>query len=210
MHDDIMIQSEPENLSWERHKVIETIHNWGTWRDGNRWQLLRTLYTENATMAVSWFEGTANDFIEGCISMSERLPNPVKSQHLIGNSSTTFLNKKCVAETRMSIFLRLQVHGVECDITAIGSFYDYLRKVENAWLIERRVAIFDKDMMQPVFPGDNLKVDKRKFETFPEPYRCCAYTFAERGMVINSDLPIAGGRSLSCLYNAGNIWLMND
>jgi hypothetical protein len=159
-------------------------------------------------MAVSWFDGNASDFIDGCVKMSLDPANPISSHHLIGASAIDVSGNRGVAETRTSILIRLPVHEVETDVTAIGRFYDLLRKDDGIWRIRKRVAIFDKDSMQAVDPAKVLALDSKKLYSFPPAYRCCAYVLAARGGVtINTGLPSPGSASLTALYGEGQAWL---
>lgn len=191
----------------ERTKVLQPVGDWALWRDMEQWDRLRAVYAPGATMAVSWFDGLASEFVARCQKMNETTANPMVSQHLLGGSQVQLRGARALVETRVSILMRLAVHGVECDVTAIGRFHDWLIRPDEAWLIDRRVAIFEKDMMQGAVPGESLDVDRAKFLGFPAAYRCCAYALAERGMTINASLPAPGSSALAALYAAGQDWL---
>jgi len=184
------------------------IQGWGIWRDTGVWEKLRQAYTPDATMAVSWFDGPASDFIDGCARMFADQTRRISSQHLIGASAIELQGERGIAETRTSILIRLPVDQIEVDVTAIARFYDLLAKDGGVWRIKRRVAIFDKDSMQPVNPMESLKINLELFRSYPEPYRCCAYVLAARGgLTINKDLPTPGSASLAALYAQGQAWL---
>ena len=199
-----------DRTTLDRIGVLQTIGDWALWRDTERWDRLRSLYTPGATMAVSWFSGAASEFVTRCEEMNKLAANPMVSHHILGGSHVELEGGRAVAETRVSILMRLHVHGVECDVTAISRFHDRLARSGSAWLIAHRVAVFEKDMIQPVVPGDSLALDRAKFMGFPAAYRCCAYTLAERGMVVNLSLPAPGSPALAALEAAGRDWLAGD
>jgi len=192
----------------DKTNISMLIQAWGIWRDSGAWAKLRSVYTPDAVMAVSWFDGTASDFVDGCERMFLNPANPISSQHLIGASVIEVNGIRAVAETRTSILIRLPVHDIEADVTAIGRFYDLLRKDEGVWRIRKRVAIFDKDSMQAVDPTKMLAVDSKQLYSYPPAYRCCAYVLEARGgMTINVGLPAPGSASLAALYEEGRAWL---
>ncbi len=196
-----------DRATLDRAGVLQTIGDWAMWRDTERWDRLRSVYAPEATMAVSWFSGTASDFVTRCETMNKAAANPIVSHHMLGGSQVELESDRAVAETRVSILMRLHVHGVECDVTAISRFHDRLVRAGDAWLIAHRVAVFEKDMIQPVVPGDTLLIDRAKFMGLPAAYRCCAYTLAERGMTVNTSLPAPGSPALAALHAAGWDWL---
>jgi hypothetical protein len=200
--------SENDVFALEKGQISMLIQSWGIWRDTGIWGKLRQAYTPDATMAVSWFDGSASDFVDRCAQLSDDQTRRISSQHLIGASAIEVRGDRGIAETRTSILIRLPVDQIEVDVTAIARFYDFFEKGNRAWRIRRRVAIFDKDSMQPVDPTESLKINQQLFRSFPEPYRCCAYVLAARGgMIINTNLPTAGSASLAALYAQGKAWL---
>lgn len=202
--------TDSDRAAIERVKILQPVGDWALWRDMEQWDRLRSVYAPGATMAVSWFDGLASDFVTRCETMNDTTANPMVSQHLLGGSQVQCRGARALVDTRVSILMRLAVHGVACDVTAIGRFHDRLVRSGEGWSIDRRVAIFEKDMMQSVVPGESLNVDRAKFLGFPAAYRCCAYTLAERGMTINASLPAPGSPALAALYAAGQDWLAAD
>ena len=198
-----------ETIQGQVSSPADCIQSWGMLRDTCQWDLLAALYTPDATMAVSWFDGSAKDFIDGCRKMAANGNGQFSSQHLINNSIFRFNRTRCLAETRMSVLLRLSVAGTLCDVTAIGRFNDQFVMHDGQWLIHKRTAIFEKDMIQPVIPGHVIAIDEDLYHSYPSAFGWCAYTLAQRGAWINTNLPTDGSQALATLSRNAEQWLAN-
>ena len=198
-----------EMVQGQAASPVECIQSWGMLRDTCQWDLLSMLYTPDATMAVTWFEGAAAGFIDGCKKMAGNGNEQFSSQHLINNSVCQINGDRCLAETRMSVLLRLTVAGTLCDVTAIGRFHDQLVSNDQGWRIQKRTAVFEKDMIQPVIPGQFIAIDEELFRSYPSAFAWCAYTLSQRGAWINTDLPTDGSQRLTALNREAALWLAN-
>ena len=190
----------------DRASILQVIGEWGIWRDTFRWDKLRATYTRNGRMTVSWFDGTADDFVAGCQRMSVDTERRILNQHLIGTSGVELAGDRAVAETRTTILARLAVDEVHCDVTMIGRFHDRFLQ-EDGWRIAHRVVIFEKDSIAPVDPAVTFVADEARLARYPEAYRWAGYFLANRGMEVNLDLPKPGSPALERLYADGRAWL---
>ena len=96
---------------------------------------------------------------------------------------------------------------MECDVTAIGRFFDLLRRVDDEWRIHRRVAAFEKDSIRPVDPGANIAIDPELLTRFPAGYRYIAYAMSARGVQVSDALPGSSIASAEALAASGAAWL---
>lgn len=200
------MSSSPQSIL-DTAEISQLIASWGILRDTYVWDKLRDCWTEDGTIAVSWFDGTADAFVESCKPMAIDVDNKITSQHVITGSAVNVSGDRAVAETRILILARLRVDGIWCDVTAVARFYDLLRRTDKGWKIKRRVAVFDKDSIAPVDPAERLELDQQRLGSFPEAYRCCGYMLSGRGMQINMNLPAPGSAALERLYADGAAWL---
>jgi hypothetical protein len=197
-------------LLMDRVEIAQLLQSWGMWRDGGDWDRLRSAYTADATMVVSWFDGLADDFIDRCILLRERslrAETQSLSHHLVGGAAIDVRGDRAVADTRVTIMMRFDVHGIECDVTAIGRFFDLLTRVDGNWRIHRRVAVFEKDTLRAVNPEKNITVDEAQLARFPTGYRYTAYAMAARGIEVSDAMPGSTAASQAELRASGTAWL---
>ena len=77
-------------------------------RDQGRWDELRDLFHPDASMAVTWYSGPIEGFIERSAQMAAA-GKPVTSKHWIGASRVTIQGKRALSDTDVAIFIRAKL-----------------------------------------------------------------------------------------------------
>jgi len=190
----------------DRQHIAEVIQRWGFWRDGGQWEKLATTFHPEGTIHVTWFNGRFTDFIDASREMRKTRRG---SKHEIGGSRIEVRGNRALAETNVRILGRRELHGVECDSTAWSRFYDFLEK-RGRWAICRRVAVYEKDRMDPVVPGIAIPFDQARLASMPKAYRFLGYSLALGGFPVSNDLPTDDSPALEQLLRDGEIWLKGD
>ena len=188
----------------DRAAITQVVQDWGLARDAGRWDLLRSFYTADATMYTTWFVGPAHEFVNRSTEAAKR---GAKAQHFIGAATIDIQGDKALAETRMILLARGMVHGVEVDITCYGRFFDQFVRQGDAWRIQKRVPIYEKDRMDVLDPAATLQLDPAQLAKHPEGYRHLAYMQAQGGATITEGLPTPNSEVLTRLYAEGLAWL---
>ena len=185
-------------------EIRELIENWVVRRDAALWDDFAQVWHSEGYMSATWFQGTAQDFIE----MSRKgFDRGVRILHFLGGSSIDVVGERAIAQTKMTITQRSQVHGVECDVVCTGRFYDFLAVEKGAWKLVRRQPIYERDRLDTVDPSAVLRLDSGRLLAWPEGYRHLAYMQTEGGSSIKDNLPGLTGRAVEQLYREGSDWL---
>ena len=188
----------------ERARIREITENWVLWRDSGDWERFRTVWHPEARMMATWFQGSAERFIE----VSRQGWNKgVSILHFLGGSSIDVVGTRAIAQTKMTISQRAEVDGVACDVLCTGRFYDFFEKRDERWAIVLRQPIYEKDRIDPIDPGTVLKLDASLLVEFPEGYRHLAYAQTKIGFTIKRDMPMLKGAEVERLYADGASWL---
>ena len=188
----------------ERARIREVIENWALWRDSGDWERFRTVWHAEARMMATWFQGSAERFIE---VSREGWNKGVSILHFLGGSSIDVVGTRAIAQTKMTISQRAEVDGVACDVLCTGRFYDFFEKRDERWAIVLRQPIYEKDRIDPIDPGTVLKLDASLLVEFPEGYRHLAYAQTKIGFTIKRDMPMLKGAEVERLYADGASWL---
>ena len=187
------------------HLAIRAIiENWVLWRDARQWDRFRTLWHKDAAMWATWFQGSAEEFIQ---VSQDGFDKGVRIFHMLGGSTIDIKGKRAIAQTKLSIAQRAMVEGVACDVTCYGRAYDFMEKRKGTWGIALRRHIYEKDRLDPVTPGKTPKLDKKRLAAFPDGYRHLAYLQSQIGYTVKADLPGIEGPALDALYAQGAAWL---
>lgn len=187
--------------------IAQQVAAWGVHRDAQRWEQLRDIWTEDGTIAVTWFRGTADEFIEASRELTTNENKKPFNQHLTCGSVIEINGDHAVSEARGQVIIRLTVDNVMCDLTSQMRFYDLFLRTSGGWKIKQRVAIFDKDSIAPMNYGQELKLDLERLNSFPIAYRHIAYALSQKGVNIVHDLPAPDSPALDLLYGEGAAWL---
>jgi hypothetical protein len=188
----------------EKLAIREIVENWAIWRDAGDWERFRTVWHADGRMMATWFQGTADEFIEVSRTGFEK---GVSILHFLGGNSVDLAGNRAVSQTKMTISQRARVHVVLCDVVCTGRFYDFFEKRDGRWGLVLRQPIYEKDRMDPVDPAQRLTLDPALLERFPEGYRHLAYLQTEIGFKVKLDMPGLKGPAVEALYARGQAWL---
>jgi SnoaL-like protein len=184
--------------------IRELIENWAIFRDGLMWDRFRTVWHKDGQMWATWFQGSAEEFIE---VSKKGYANGVRVFHQLSGSSIDVIGKRAIAMTKMTITQRGKIDGAACDVICAGRFYDFLEKRKGQWGLVLRRLIYEMDRLVPIEPSAAIKLDKAILERFPVGYRHLAYLQVKGGFNVKSDLPGTDGPAVDALYAKGADWL---
>jgi len=188
----------------DRLAIRELVENWAVWRDAGDWDRFRTVWHPDGKMMATWFQGPAEDFIR---VSREGFARGVRILHFLGGMSVDLAGDRAIAQTKMTISQRGEVHDVLCDVVCTGRFYDFLERRDGRWGIVLRQPIYEKDRMDPVDPAAQLELSPTTLARFPEGYRHLAYLQDGVGYDVKVDMPGLTGQEVDALYQRGARWL---
>ena len=191
-------------MSDDRSQIRDLVENWAIWRDAGDWERFATVWHDDGFMMATWFQGPARDFIRVSREGFER---GVSILHFLGGTSIELNGARAVAQTKMTISQRAEVHDVECDVVCTGRFYDFLERRDTGWGIVLRQPIYEKDRLDPVDPAATLTLDPGLLEQFPVGYRHLGYVQSQIGFEVKRDMPGLVGPAVERLYRRGADWL---
>ena len=184
--------------------IRELLQNWAIWRDAGDWERFRTVWHPDGRMMATWTQGTGDEFIE--IS-KQAWAKGVSILHFLGGISVDLASPRAIAQTKMTISQRGDVHGVACDVVCTGRFYDFLERRQRRWGLVLRQPIYEKDRIDPVDPAARLELDASQLAGLPRGYRHLAYIQLQIGYAVKRDMPQLTGPEVDKLYERGRAWL---
>ena len=192
---------------YDRMSIRELVVTWVLWRDAREWDKFRTVWHDDGVMMATWSQGTADEFIARSQAGFEK---GIRILHELGGTTVEVRGVRAIAQTRMTIHQRAQVHGVECDVACIGRFYDFFEKRSGQWGLVLRQPIYEVDRLTVVDPSRALHLDRARLERYPVGYRHLAYLQEEAGYTPKVDMPGLMGPELDQLYARGSRWLAGE
>jgi hypothetical protein len=156
----------------DKAEIRDLIENWAIWRDAGLWDRFAGVWHDDGWMNATWFQGPYQAFIE---ANQRGWQARVRILHFLGGTSIDVVGDRAVAQTKMTISQRAEVHEVPCDVVCTGRFYDFFERRDNRWGLVTRQPIYEKDRIDPVNPANVVHLDRTKLESHPEGYRHLAY-----------------------------------
>ena len=95
---------------------------------------------------ATWFQGPAADFIR---LSREGFARGVRILHFLGGSAIDLVGERAIAQTKMTISQRGDVHGVTGDVVCAGRFFDFVERRAGRWGLVLREPIYEKDRLDP-------------------------------------------------------------
>lgn len=188
----------------DRLAIRQLVEDWVVYRDAGDWDRFRKVWHDDGVMMATWFQGTRDEFI----AVSRKgFENGVRILHFLGGHAADIAGERAIAQTKMTILQRADVHGVEVDVACIGRFYDFIERRDGRWGLVLRQPIYEKDRMDPVDPAASLSLDRALLSSFPIGYRHLAYLQAQIGYKVKTDMPGLVGPEVTALYRRGREWL---
>ena len=193
----------------DRAAVAQVVANWAAWRDRPDWDRLASCFHSGGTIAVSWFEGPHERFIAASQDMAKSGRPGESIRHFFSLPWTEVAGDRAVAETCAAVQIRAQVDGAELDLHSWLRFNDFFERRAGVWRIARRVAVYDKDRVDPVAPDDGFAVRYRKidFAGYPATCRHLCWFLAGRGQTISKALVEARSPGEAALRRDAAAWL---
>jgi hypothetical protein len=190
-----------------RRTIRDLVESWAVWRDAGDWERLRTAWHDDGRMQATWFQGSADGFIE---ANRQGWARGVRILHFLGGSSIDMAGRRALSQTKMTISQRAEVHGVLCDVVCTGRFYDFFDRRDGHWGLVLRQPIYERDRLDPVDPSAELALERSLLERFPEGYRHLAYLQTQVGYDVKRDMPGLEGPEVEELYAHGAGWLRGE
>ncbi len=185
-------------------RIRQLVESWAVWRDAGHWERFRTVWHPDGVMMATWCQAPFEEFIKASIEGWDR---GVRILHFLGGSSIDVAGNRAIAQTKMTISQRAGVENVTCDVACTGRFYDFFEKRGGVWGMVLRQPIYEKDRIDPLDSGAELKLDLALLAQFPEGYRHLAYLQTRIGYPVKRDMPGLSGPEVERLYARGAEWL---
>ena len=154
-------------------------------RDSGDWVTMAKLYWPDSWVRVTWFTGTADEFI----AMSSARGRGDNGMHMINPARCDVVGDRAVVESPGQILLRPHMEGVEVDLTAWCRFIARLERRHGEWRMTWFDNIYVKDRVDAVQPGAAPVLDQELLASLRPSYRHLAYLNRQGGYQVPDDLP---------------------
>ena len=150
------------------------------------WDEMASCYRPKARISVSWFNGTATEFIEAGKKIIEKEAIFFDS---MSPAVITIKNNKAIADTACTVHMFSKLEGIEVNVTSYTRLLWRAEKHDGRRLIEGLRGIYIRDTLAPRNPNQVAKVKEEELQKLRPSYRFLAYLRITGGMPARDDLP---------------------
>ena len=165
--------------------ITQLILNERESRDLGRWDAMRDCYHDDAQVRVSWFRGSAADFIKGSTDMAGRMVN----RHRLSPIHVTLSDLRAVATLSAIVEIPTRLQEIEMMLLIYGRFVYRAEQRQDLWRILSFDSIYLRDELLPAIPGHSISIDPIELRGFRSSYRLLTYVLKRYGYTIGPDLP---------------------
>jgi hypothetical protein len=159
-------------------------------RDRGWYDRMHDCFTADSVIDMSWFKGSGYEFVERSKQMAESPRGwGGRSAHRLCPPIVRMNGDRALGELPLAIEFRIQVDGVEADLTSYArSLYRTRRDGAGDWRIAGITSIYERDTIQAAVPGTDLRLAPAAFAEFRPSYRCLAWYLRRLGVALRTDL----------------------
>lgn len=186
-------------------EIAELVNNWGFYRDQERWEELSSVFHPGGTISISWYDGPHEGFVEA--SKMIAAGGAALLKHQFGVPSIRVAGTRAVSEVNVVIMVRAAAPFGTVDTTSYARFIDMLEQRDGAWKISKRVAVYEKDRIDPV---DTSALPPSLFEgldRFPAELRFLAASMKRGGIELSKTVVLDKSPEAKALYAEADAWL---
>ncbi len=143
-------------------------------------------FQPGATVAVSWFKGSAAAFIQ---SGGQTPSTKTVNFDSMSPPVITLNQDRATADAACAVHTFTQLEGVEVSSISYTRLLWRVQKARGRWLIASLECIYIRDELGPRDPGQLLKLDPNRLNRYRESYRYLSYILTASGRPCYDDLP---------------------
>jgi hypothetical protein len=155
-------------------------------RDRGWWHRMRAAYTSDAVVAVSWFAGSAAEFI---VRSEQMAASGNQAVHRLAPPVIDIVDGRAIAEVPAAIEVRTEISGVQADLVSYTRLLYRAIRTDGGWRLCSMTAIYERDTLIPVIAGLVPAIDEVRLNSLRPPYRWLAYHLGDKGYSVDQDLP---------------------
>jgi len=154
-------------------------------RDRGWWDQMLACFHPDSVVTVSWFRGTAAEFVAGSKATFER---GIRPTHRLSPPTVHLHGSRAVVELPAAIEVRDVFEGVDADLVSCTRLLYRVERDETDWKIRALTCIYERDTLVPVVPGTPINLDRALLEKYRRPYRYLAYHLSSSGSSVGDAL----------------------
>jgi hypothetical protein len=154
-------------------------------RDLGLWEQMRDCYHDDSVVRLSWIDASGPEFVRRSKEMAER---NVRATHRLGPILVTLAGERAIAQLGAVIDIPSKVRGVAVIFSSHARFLFRAERRERAWRLSGFDAIYQRDEIVPVIPGQVVTIEPNELKNFRPSYQLLSFCLMSGGYKARKDL----------------------
>ncbi len=190
----------------EKANVRELIEFERFSRDSGLWDEMKGCYADNSRVNISWFQGTGHGFVDATAAL-QGMP----SAHKIYSTEIWLNGGKAVAIMQANVQMRYVIDRIPVELKSDVKLIFRTQKIDGRWYIVHFESIYEKDMVAPIFPTNDLNIPVDEIAKLRSSYGSMIYLATKHGIKVDENLAGTDRPDLvEKLYRATNEWFTQE
>ena len=142
-------------------------------RDLGLWEQMRDCFHDDSIVRISWIKASGPEYIRRSKEMAER---NVQASHRLGPIFVTLAGDRAIAQLSGIIDIPFTLKGIEVTLSS------------HVWRLFGFDAVYLRDEIAPVIPGQTIAIDPEAVRAFRPTYRLLSHCLASGGFPVPNDL----------------------
>jgi SnoaL-like protein len=154
-------------------------------RDLGLWEQMRDCFHDDSVVRISWINASGPEFVRRSKEMAER---SVLASHRLGPIFVTLAGDRAIAQLAIIVDVPFVLKGTEVMLSSHTRLLLRAERRELVWRLSGFDAVYLRDEITPVIPGQPVAIDPDALKNFRLSYRYLSYCFASAGYPVPNDL----------------------
>ena len=176
----------PQEVATDSSAVTDVILRERLARETHNWTDEADCFHANAFVEVSWFKGSAANFIE---AGKNSLGTEAVHFDSMSPGVVWLKNERAISDTACAVHTFSRLDDIEVSTTSYTRLLWRVQRFEGQWLICGLRGIYIRDTLIPRDPTKVPKLDEEKLRGFRPSYRFLSYILTANGAPAHNDLP---------------------
>jgi len=154
-------------------------------RDLGLWEQMRDCFHDDSVVRISWINASGPEFVRRSKEMAER---NVQASHRLGPIFVTLAGDRAIAQLAAIVDIPFTLDGTDVMISSRTRLLLRAERREGVWRLSGFDAVYLRDEIAPMIPGQTIGIDPGALKAFRPSYRLLSYCFASAGYAVPNDL----------------------
>jgi SnoaL-like domain len=154
-------------------------------RDLGLWEQMHDCFHEDSVVRLSWIDASGPEFVRRSREMAER---NVKATHRLGPILVTLAGDRAIAQLGAIIEIPGKVRSVAVVVSTHARFLFRAERRAGVWRISAFDAIYQRDELTPVIPGQVVTIEPNELKNFRPSYQLLSFCLMSGGFKPRMDL----------------------